>query len=513
MLSIATVRKNSQNTKAMVCLEVSSSHVRLAIVNQTANERSLTLDEVRWRVNSSSLLTESGVAELTEAFQSLTNRHDLRNPSVHITISSELCVSRAAGGDLQHVTNELRGFESRCQRYLCLGHGAKVHASRIDPHRDGYHGMFTAANHHVVSAIETAAHECGFHPVGMEPAVTSVSRLMGYLDDDRENPLLLVNLDSHGVEFSLCHEGRPLIQYRPAPGCPPEQAGDAAQSNMSRLRRNCQRYAGHRAQIRQIFVIGPNDHTAPAVESLTKNGLAKLVVKHAEDSSGSQTLDLTVLDPTALTNVVFDQAENVDGRYVAVIGLASLAWIEQDQLGPDLLASVDRQNSGTWSHWLRKHWLVASILFIATTLQALTFIEKRRVEELTAAQESSPVGQEVINTRLAIGRHRAFELRYISLAERCEQGRFSTFVEQVAQCLPPSVWLTGVEVYVDGSVTFRGRTQNEPAVYQAVEALRRSPVVGSVSLNSTSTPDHYGLVNFELRGSRHLAPEVNSEDN
>ena len=293
MLSLATIRQPA-NAHLMVCMEVTSSHLRLAIVDTSgsadADDRTrVLLDETPWRIGASSLLTETGAAELREAFSLLVHRHDLRNARVHVSLGGELCVSRVASGELPYVTAELRGFESRCQRYLCLGHGHKAHASRIQPHHGRHHGMLTAANHQVVSAVEAAARESGVRLAGIEPSVTSVSRLMGLLDDDRDNPVLLVNLDGQGVEFSLCHEGRPLVQFRPAPGYKPEEAGDAAQSNMSRLRRNCQKYAGFQAQLRQVFVIGPAEQTSPASRSLREAGIG----------APATTLTLTSMSPAS----------------------------------------------------------------------------------------------------------------------------------------------------------------------------------------------------------------------
>src|SRR5438477_3446406 len=87
-------RKASEGRCAI--FEVCRSMLHLAIVarnttSDSAGDRIVTRS-IRWRKDATSLHTELGIGELTEAFRSLVNEERLSGAKVRIALGGEFCV-------------------------------------------------------------------------------------------------------------------------------------------------------------------------------------------------------------------------------------------------------------------------------------------------------------------------------------------------------------------------------------------------------------------------------------
>ena len=108
-------------------------HLALVVRSPSGNddEDKVVTRSVRWRNEATSLHTERGVQELTEAFRTLVSDERLAGAKVRIALGGEFCVTRVITGPTEDVRREFAELEERSLRYLTLGPGRKALAGNI----------------------------------------------------------------------------------------------------------------------------------------------------------------------------------------------------------------------------------------------------------------------------------------------------------------------------------------------------------------------------------------------
>src|SRR5262245_15273347 len=103
-----------EQTDHFAAFEVCHSKVHLVVCTRRSdNGYDIQAQSLPWRVDASSLFTDSGVQELTNALKGWVNRFRLHGQVVHVALNGDYCVTRVASGENEKVRQELGHLEQR----------------------------------------------------------------------------------------------------------------------------------------------------------------------------------------------------------------------------------------------------------------------------------------------------------------------------------------------------------------------------------------------------------------
>src|SRR3972149_6534022 len=155
--------------------EVCRSMLHLAFVARGSagdgNDKVITRS-IRWRKEATSLHTDRGVEELTEAFRTLVSDERLAGAKVGIALGGEFCVTRVITGPTEEVRREFAELEERSLRYLTLGPGPKALAGvihQLDARHQ--HALLAVANQHTLDLLMKIAESVGVQLESIEPSL------------------------------------------------------------------------------------------------------------------------------------------------------------------------------------------------------------------------------------------------------------------------------------------------------------------------------------------------------
>src|SRR6056297_490404 len=203
------------------------------------------------------------VAGLTE----LVERHGMRRHQVVASLDGDFCVTRITTGNPREVDAELETLATRIPRYLQLGPGEKVTGSsrsRLEPMVD--YAITGVANRTVVEAVYDAFRASDLEVSWLEPSLNSLSRLVGHAGLCQEAPVLIADGTGRQWDVGIAHEGRLLLDYRPAAANTDEGFRAALENHLQRLRRFCQRHRRLKTgELQDLLLCGSTEKSQRAV--------------------------------------------------------------------------------------------------------------------------------------------------------------------------------------------------------------------------------------------------------
>jgi Tfp pilus assembly protein PilN len=458
--------------------EVCRSMLHLALVARSSSgndgEDKLITRSVRWRNEATSLHTERGVQELTEAFRTLVNEERLIGARVRIALSGELCVTRVITGPTDDVRREFAELEERSLRYLRLGPGRKALASSVQQ-LDARHqyALLAVANQRTLDLLMEIAKSVNVQIESIEPSLIALSRAQARLRESCQEACVMIQLDEDVAELGICHRGRLLLDYRPGGQTNAENVADVVTQHLSRLQRYLERYHSYlTTPLTDVYLAG--DPQAVAVAQAKFKKIRELKVH--------------VLEPGDLA-VDWKHAVVAPGTdLAAALGTAmSLYESDSSSLGPNLIASTLAQLRAPMKPILFRSLVpLAAVLLVATGLLAFHLNERRIIGGLRAELERlQPACVRATELRLNLLAAETKLKQLEALSKQLPHAEWQQILTRISQSMPNDVWLDRVSFQDARSAALSGASYTDNGVYDFVNYLKQVPDIAEIALEGT----------------------------
>ncbi len=476
-------------------IQMGSDQLELVLIEETATERIIHVDQTQWRKGCSVYSKEAG-EQLAAALTQLQLKWQLKRTPITLSLSGDFCVTRVATGSKDEVDRELEESERRSALYISLGLGQKVMAKSFRrTNSQQVHGLAAVVNSSLLELLAMAATASRVKFSRVEPAAVGLCRLVGFQGVDRDAPALIVNISERWTEICISQAGHLYLSYRPAALQDHTETASLVSHHHARLKRYCRR--------RSL----PGNGELPTA-LLSGESAAVDTVRAALAAAGVITAEPLALDaPLAVGSEDLawrcDMGE-LSSSLAPGIGacLSLLAGADDYLSAPDLLPEVRQREREPWQRRLIRFCgpIAALVLLFAANRAAVQY-QTGIVQQLEL--ENAPVL--AIQEQLDGSREHLIDLRdrlgYLNTVDqRTADPDLRGLVEQITRCLSESMTLDTIHVHSDGKIQLDGRSGDEPAVYDFVAWLRRLPGITSVALNGTTPQEVRGVptTGFEI---------------
>ncbi len=476
----------------LVTVEVGRSCLRMVAVERSAANRpaDVRTRTFRWRQQAHSLLSDAGASELTQAFKQLVAEERLTGKRLRITLTGDFCVTRVLTGTDERVRRELAQLEERSQRYLSLGPGQKALAGsirQIDARHQ--HALLSVANQKTLDTLLHVAASVGVQLELIEPSLVALSRVVGQLGYDHDQPTMIVNVDERGVELGISYGGQLLLDYRPGGREVHGEIAGIVLQHLSRLRRYCSRYFRYaQGDLRTAYLCGSHEQLDALQAEFEKSG------------------ELTVarLDPAQL-DLTWRYAESPPGsELAAAIGTCLVPHGgDPARPSPNLMEHLEQHRAESLARrLLRVGWPVAAVLLLALGLATINVMQSREVAALASQVAAfEPLRQQVTQQRMTLVRAE-MKHRYLKqIDERLTRPAWEDVLDLIGRSMPADVWLDQVQLERDGQLQIAGASYGEEGVFELVNWLEKTPLFADVALQGVGPGRREGgkLVQFHLQ--------------
>ena len=475
MLNMQSRKKNGP--KRIVAFELSSSDLVCAIVEQpeSGGASRLRWQRLPWRKEAASLSTPEGAEELAAALTSVVASEKLAGATCRFALGAEFCVTRVVAGTNDQVQKELRSLEQRSSHYLSLGNGEKsfTRSTRaIDAKRS--QGWMTVTNQKTLESITTAAKDAGLKVASIEHSLVTLSRAVGRTQRDAESPVIIIHLNSRGVDMGVSYQGRLLLDYRPGGLSAKEHLAETVTQHLDRIQRYCsQHFQFTSEQITRVIVCGETAELQKTQEQFALSG--KLTAE--------------IVDPrNVCQDWHYDGVTSSDAWLLPLFGsLASSLETAEAVDSPDLMDPVRLRHREPLSPLLIKFgWPIAAAVLVTLLIYGASFYQQRCAAGLETAAMESKNKLELIAVRQMELAVTDAKIRYLTRIQgSLSRPMWHDFLAQIGVCLPKGVWLESLQVDREGRVAFSGPSFSENGVYEFVEHLKKARVVTNVALEGT----------------------------
>lgn len=454
------------------------------------DHQSLELDQPDQK--SSDWLDGEGNVRLQHAIQTLAVRHHIGSESVAVSLGGDYCVTRISTGTLEHVDQELEALASRIPRYLQLGPGEKLTGQVRETLQPGIdHSLTAVGNHNRLQALYQAFAACDVNVAWIEPSLVSIARLVGQLGIDEDTPILIADSFGRSWEVGISHQGRLLLDYRPAAAHDSATFAKAIDHHLARLRRFCLRHRGmDQSELSDLYVGGPSQKIAPVIEHFS--------TQRASDSNALRATPLR-LPATFLTVEVDPEIES--DTIAGVAAILPLIQTSVQQQPPDLLQTIrqDAQQS-KWTWMVLTWWpAVAAAMMLATIYLWVGGLQKEAEQK---RQERCFVETQMRDTRVrmaALQSDRRWVEHLETINRKTISPPMSELVQQITQCLPSRSSLDSIRLEAEREILLSGKTREESEIYEIVNYLRRLPKISQVALLGTMIGSDQNESQFNIR--------------
>jgi hypothetical protein len=467
-------RRQSDTRFAVVEVCRSTLHLALVIRQSGGAPDKLITRTLQWRDEASSLHSDRGTQELTDAFRTLITDERLAGAGIRITLGGEFCVTRVLTGTTEDVRREFAELEERSLRYLTLGPGRKALAGSFQA-LDARHqyALLTVANQKTLDLLMKIAETVGFQIEAIEPSLVALSRAQANLHGGCREACLLIQVDEGAAELGICHGGRLLLDYRPGGNTNAENVADVVAQHFSRLQRYLERYHSYlNSPLTHVYLTGE-----PASVERARQKLAKF-----------RQFNVEVLNPADL-NSNWQHAGDMPGtNLAAALGSALLVRLDAaEQQGPNLIASTLAElRPPLRPIIIRALMPLAAVLLAATTLLVLHLRELRSITALQAEMdELAPICARATELRLKNAAADAKLAQLAALEQRLPQPNWQQIVGRITQSMPDDVWLDRFTVQDGKHARLTGASYTDSGVYDFVSNLKQVPDLAEIALEGT----------------------------
>ena len=467
-------RRNSDDRIAV--LEIAGSDLRVGILNRNSADAAdkVQVAVVPWQIEAASLNSEAGLQELSNCLRKICQEYFLQTAQVHFVLGGEFCVTKAIRGRTDEVRSELQQIKQRSRLYLMLGPGEKVSVSSSRP-IDARHEYALAAtcNRKTLETIHTAAINAGMKVERIEPALVSISRVVGRLKDAPNEPCLVVQFDKNTAELGICYEGQLLLDYRPGGVRESGDLVEVVRTHLSRLQRHVGRQL-HEAppKLQHVYLCGEKQAVEEAYLAFEK-----------QDQFCVHRIDPNEIQATwEFENVVKDTAA------VPALGtLLSTYLSEDDRIAPNFMEHILASTRVPLGPvLLRSAMPLAAVLLIACGFLFTNYSEQVAISELQhQVNDLLPAQSRARELQLKLVAARGKLMQLDRLAETVQSLPAGDIIRRIGHCMPSDVWLSRLVVDEMQAVKVTGESYLEAGVFDFVRWLEQSPYFTDVALRST----------------------------
>jgi hypothetical protein len=484
-----------------VAFEISESmiHVALIVRGNEGDPEKVVTRSVVWRKESTTLYSELGAHELSEAAGKLVAEERLAGATARIALSGEFCVTRVVTGPTEDVRREIADLEERSHRYLTLGPGQKTIAGSIQQLDARHqHAMLTVANQKTLDSLTRMAEAVGIQISTIEPSLVALSRAQACIGSATEEACLVIELNEKSAELGICQGGRLLLDYRPGGRTDANNVADVVAQHLTRVQRYLDRHHSYlKSPVRQVYLAGDTKAVA-----LAQHQFAQLKQFTATP------LDASRLCPN------WQHAGPLPGPEVAAaLGTALIDYqTETSERTPDLMERILAE-----SHEPIRPILIRSLLPLAAVLLMaigmLVLLQRARYEtsDLRAQlAELEPVREKARDAELGLAVANKKLAQFQELEKRLPRPNWGRLLTRIAQSTPDDVWLDGVMIQEAQSGKLTGASYADGGVYDFVGYLKQVPDIAQIALEGTGVGHSASgpTTSFELQLS--LTPVANS---
>jgi len=457
-------------------VEIASSDLRVVTLEQMPEGQSdrIRSASLQWRKDASSLNSQTGLEELTLALKEVSGQLDLSDAQVQFVLGGEFCITRAMQGSNEEVRSELQQLEQRSRLYLMLGPGEKVTVSKLSQ-IDARHQSAVAAvcNRKTLDTIQKATLSVGIQIESIEPALVSISRVVGRLKEAPAEPCLLIHIDNNAAEIGICHEGRLLLDYRPGEHTDLNDLVEAVQTHLSRLQRHVARQIqGPPPTLRKVYLCGE--------ESVVESAMTLF--------SACKQFEVERIAPESIQATWEFEESATDSSMAPALGSLLSVYLTNNKLdAPDFMEHIIASTRTP----LRPILIRSAMPLVAIILIALTIVfENHR-------QQSSLDELQLQVDKLSIVQAHALELRLKTMSISAKLAQIKVLangmqawpsagiVARIGHCMPSDVWLSRLTIEDMHSLHINGSSYLEAGVFDFVRWLELAPAFEDVALKGT----------------------------
>ncbi|MBM3999570.1 MAG: hypothetical protein FJ297_08550 [Planctomycetes bacterium] len=466
-------KRRLQSVRAAI--EISRSELRLVIVDNENGQTAVRAHELTWRIDSGPLHSDAGIRELTAGLKSLVARERLNGAAVDVALSGDFCVTRVVAGPNDEVRDELRALEERSSHYLLLGTGENRLAA-CSKTLDAKHqqAWVTVANTRTLNAVLKATENAGIYVRALEHSLVSLARAVGALEQDRELPVLLLEIGQRGVDIGISHQGQLLIDYRPGGISAKEQIAHIVLRHFERLQRFCRRrfrFAG--GDVSRIFICGEADDVA--------------LVRRQFESQDQIRAD-AIVPQDVLARCELPDAPELNATYSSCIGLLVNTRPGVDaSAAPNLMGDlVSRVKTPLWPAVAKVGWPVAAAVLVTIGIAGAGLHQRFQcagVERQLAEFEGATARLGGLRAAMAVTTQKSTNLA--SIATQLRPAHWNELIVSIGTSLPKGVWLEQLSVEPDGTTKLSGPSHSEDGIFEFVKALKQKRLLSEVALEGT----------------------------
>jgi hypothetical protein len=435
----------------------------------------LAVHRVHWNAERLDIQSPEANQKLSAALSGLVKQFSIHRMSIRLCLDDGLCVTRVVTGEPEDVDRELEAIRQRSQLYLSLGLGEKLTGSlsKVTENRSEY-ALTSIVNLRTIQTIYSAFTTARLRLASIEPVTLSVTRALGLIGVDKDRPVLFVSVDNNRCDLAITRSGQLMLSYRISGVHQPQDIAIQIASNLTRLRRFCERVRGQGdSALQSIYIFGEPTR----VEAL-KNSLVSVQAR-IEIAS--------VVVPDAIRVQTSD-----DTNQVVVLALWAAAQWREDRTdclpAPDILAQLQLLQSKSLPERLIAHFFPSAIA--AGLMLAVFGLYLNDHRKLAAKkQEIAAISVDVSNVEVELAGWESKQQlidAYKLLENQIVEGPWNQLIKQLAPCIPNNARLDSFQFNDDRLVTLRGTMVGTDQTYEMLAAIKHLSNVSDVSLESVN---------------------------
>ena len=422
------------------------------------------------------------------AIDKLVERHDMRRGHVAVSLDGDFCVSRIALGNAAHVDHEIRTLASRVPRYLQLGPGRKAMGhvrSRVD--NDSDHALTSVVNRSLISAVYDAFRKCEVELAYAEPSLVSLARLVGKSDIYPNKPILIADGTGMRWDVGIVHEGRLILDYRPAAATSEEEFHTALDGHISRLHRFCHRHLGiHVGQLDRMVICGAKEKVDRTVALFANSEAIKA-------------------EPFLVPSIdsLYELSDHHhESQFVPAVAsvLPLMMEINEKQI-PDLLSEVRREPDRSFvARFLVTAWPAIAATIILLIGYGMLVHQRNTIAQMQTVDTEAKATVIATNTRVnQLSQSRQLLNYFGTIRSDCREPDWNLQLERIGQSLPDEARLNEFRIEEGRSIRIEGSVAQQQTVYEVLEQLHDMPLVAEAALLGTSPETNSNSTRFVIR--------------
>ena len=476
-----TKKVKQRELPCTVAIEISREELTMIIVdNKGEKERAVRGHRRTWLRDATSLHTEQGVQELSEALLDLVNDEKLAGGSINVALSSDFCVTRVLAGETEKILPELRSLRERSAHYLSLGAGPKEVSQCIRPlDVKNSQAWLTVTNRETLTQATQAVENAGMRPSLIEHSMVSICRAVGRMGGDVAGPVIIIEPSDRGVDLGISYRGQLLFDYRPGGVHSKDHVAEIVEKHLDRIQRYSTRFFRFASgQIRRVYLVG---HLSDA--EFVKAQFA-----------GSTNLTAELLDPAQICpEWKYDDKIVGNPDFLAPLGSALIEGdqvrVPADERGyPDLM-DVYRlgRRDPIWPAAKRHLWPVAAAAALGIVVYGgamARHAQARGIEQQVTDAETEAATATVLKLEIENASTRAKYLKVLD--DDLVTPPVHVLLASLRQSQPKNggVYMHKVVLTQPDEVMIEGVAETSDLLYEFEANLKNTPLLTGVSLEA-----------------------------